>query len=513
MKKRFTALLLAALIALSLVACSGGQSNQTANTEPLTKDDVIDITIPSHASWPYNENWKVWEYIEEGVGATLNVSAIPSSNATTKYPLMYASPDTLPDVVAFDSKTSTDKYAIQGAFVALDDMSTYMPNYNAWLNTLSDDQIENVINIRKAYDGKIYYTPATGRESTRGVRCWLYRKDIFDKHGLEAPKTFDDLYKVCKKLKSLYPDSYPYAMRSGLTNFGVTGPSWKSYWSPAVYYDYINEKWEFGAREEIFRDMLEFYNKMVSEELMPADFMTMNTTTWQELVSTGRGFIFPEYQTRINFFNSLARPTNPDFTITAMLPPVANKETGTACVGRYNYETMGYTISNTGRESEIANAAKFIDWFYTDEAMELVSWGKEGETFKVVDGKKQYIGDDEGTDVTILYGFATYGSFLRIDPESTDAQLDKDTSDVIKFITDYAEPRFSPVANLALNDEETKIVEETSAACKSYSEEMMTKFILGQEPLSGFDSYVENLNSLGVDRLLGAYESAYNRVK
>ena len=42
---------------------------------------------------------------------------------------------------------------------------------------------------------------------------------------------------------------------------------------------------------------------------------------------------------------------------------------------------------------------------------------------------------------------------------------------------------------------------------------MLTKFILGQAPLSEFDSFVATLNSMGVDKLLGAYESAYNRVK
>lgn len=512
--KRGLAFLLAIVLVLSLCACAKNDvDGGKALTEPLTKEDVIDITILSHASWPYDENWNVWKYIEEGVGATLNVNAVPSSNYSTKYPLMFAAPDTLPDVVAFGTKTETDKYAMQGAFIALEDMQEYMPNYNAWLGTLSESDMENIVNIRKAYDGKVYYTPATGREATRGVRCWLYRKDIFDKHGIAVPKTFDELYEACKKLKELYPDSFPFAMRSGMANLGVTGSSWKEYWGPNVYYDFVNEKWEFGAREDIMIDILEFYKKMVAEKLMPSDFMTMNTSTWQELISTNRGFVFPEYQTRITFFNSLARSTNPEFNLTAMLPPIANAETGVARVGRYNYETMGYTICNTGKEAKMANAAKYIDWFYSDKAMELVSWGKEGETFKIENGKKQFIGDEEGTDVTILYGFATSGSFLRIDPESTDAQLDEETASVIDFITGYADPRFSPAANLAFNDEESKIIEETSAACKTYSEEMITKFILGQEPISGFDEYVNILNGMGVDKLLGAYESAYNRVK
>ncbi|MBQ6846339.1 MAG: hypothetical protein IJO61_04335, partial [Oscillospiraceae bacterium] len=62
-------------------------------------------------------------------------------------------------------------------------------------------------------------------------------------------------------------------------------------------------------------------------------------------------------------------------------------------------------------------------------------------------------------------------------------------------------------------DEEQKIIDTYSTGLKSYTEEMLTKFMLGQESLSNFDKFVETLNSMGVDEVLGAYKSAYDRVK
>ena len=96
MKKRILSLLLATLLFLSLAACNEQAPNETAaNNDPLTKDDVITMVINSSASWPFQEDWKIWDYIEEISGATLDVTAI-ITDADAKYATMFASPETLP---------------------------------------------------------------------------------------------------------------------------------------------------------------------------------------------------------------------------------------------------------------------------------------------------------------------------------------------------------------------------------------------------------------------------------
>ena len=513
MKKRIMALILAGVMMFALCACTGGESGGAATMDPLTKDDVIDITITSHPSWPYLEDWKVWEYIEEGTGVTLNVTCIPGADASTKYPLMFAARDTLSDVVSFTYKPDTEKYVSQGALVALDDMEQYMPNYKAWVESLTEEEYDNVVKTRKSADGKIYYAPVSGRERSQNVRAWLYRKDIFEKHNLKVPTTFDELYEVCKELKALYPDSYPYCLRQSFTNLDVSGASWKPYWCTGLYFDYNADKWCYGATEETMRDVLEFYIKMVEEKLMPSDFMTINNTTWQELITTNRGFILPEYQTRIDFFNSLARPINPDFDLHAMVPPVADPENGVAMVNRYNVDPTGLTITNTGDEKSMANAAKFVDWFYSDEGSLRTSWGKEGETYEVVDGKKQYITDEAGTQANTLYGLGTYGSFLRMDPEAVLAFESEDLAETRDMVLEHTMPYANPTITLAFNAEEQKVVDEYQTAITNYAQEMITKFILKQEPLSKYDEFVENLYDMELEKLLAAYESAFARVK
>ena len=515
MKKKVLSMVLAAIMILSFAACSANPANggKIANADPLTRDDVIQIVIGSHASWPYREDWKIWEYIEEACGATLDVVAYPSSEGATKIPLMFAAPDTLPDVIYGTHKPSSDKYVLSGAMIAFDDMKEYMPNYNAWVDSLSEEEYDNLVGIRLAHDGKVYFSPVVGREMSQNVRAWLYRKDIFDKHGIAVPTTFDELYEVCKQLKALYPDSYPFSVRGGINVMAVTGSSWKPYWQPAMYYDYNAEKWSYGMTEDIMLENIKFYKKLIDEKLMPSDFMTINNVTWQELITTDRGFIMPEYQTRIDFFNSIGRSNNPEFDLHAMVPPVATEE-GLPMVAKYNLDPNGIQIPNNMVESRIANAAKFVDWFYSDEAVELVSWGKEGETFEVIDGKKQYITDENGTQANTLYGFGTHGTFTRMDPEAVLAFESADLAETRDMVLEHTMPKVNPTLWLSFSEEEYDVKEQYEAALSTHTSEMVSKFLLGQEPLSKWDEFVETLyNDMHLEELLTVYRSAYDRVK
>ncbi len=478
--------------------------------DPLTKDDVIQVGLISHASWPYREDWKVWEYIAEGTGATVDVIAYPASDAGTKFSLMFAAPETLTDIITATGKSQVDKYIRQGATIAFDDMTEYMPNYNAWAESLTEKEYQTHISSLKSADGKVHFSPVMGREMSQNVRAWMYRKDIFEKHNLKVPTTFDEVYEVSKELKALYPDSYPYCVRTRFKSIDISGPSWQPYWRLEVYYDYDTEEWKYGALEDVALDILAFYKKMIDEKLMASDFMTMSNAAWQELITTDRGFIFPDYQTRIDFFNGLARVNNPDFDIQAMVPPVA-KEGGLPMVNKYNQDSAGVVMCNTRDERRIANTAKYMDWFYTDEAVELVSWGKEGETYEIVDGKKQFITDETKAQPNTLYGFSTYGAFCRMDPEAVLIMETEDIAETRDMVLEHTMPFLNP--SVSFNDEEQKVIDDLKAAMGTYTNEMISKFLLGTEPLSKFDEFRAELRNMGVEDILAVYTSAYNRVK
>jgi putative aldouronate transport system substrate-binding protein len=520
MKKisRITLILLAAVLMLSLAACNrpGDNGNdKVPGTDGALFDANTTITmiVPSHSSWPFDKDWKVWQYAREGTGADLQIQAIPAAEFLTKIPILFATPKDLPDMIAFTYKPDTDPYVKQGALVALDDYSDMMPNYNKFLESLSEEERHKLIRGRKAYDGKVYYAPIHGAESIQNVRAWLYRKDIFDKHGINTPKTMDELFDVASKLKELYPESYPVCMRQGFNNINVMGPSWKPYFNWDFYYDFNDGKWRFGASEDTMLEIVRYLNKLVGAKLTPPDFLTINSKTWEELVSTDRGFIMPEYQTRIDFFNPVGREANPEYNLTATEPPYVENGTGRAMVNKYNNDPKGLVICRVDDENRIKNAVKYIDWMYSDEAFELLSWGKEGETYEVVNGQRQYILDDTGNAPQVLYGVQTYGAYLRLDPEAAFAMSSKDLSATTEMALSHTEENFNPIMYLAYNDDEQAVITDVGTTIKTYVQEMLSKFILMQEPLSKWDEFQKALADLNVEEVLAAYESAYDRVK
>ena len=74
-----------------------------------------------------------------------------------------------------------------------------------------------------------------------------------------------------------------------------------------------------------------------------------------------------------------------------------------------------------------------------------------------------------------------------------------------------------PYANtihwLFFNKEEFEVRDEYLTAINTYAEEMVSKMILGLEPIDKFDEMVSEINKMGLSKLLAAYESAFARTK
>lgn len=523
--KKLISLALALIMMFALAACGGGSESaepgaidfsevpEVPEGKVLPDDATVKVVVASHASWPYDPDWAVWKYIKEGVGGTVDVTGIPSADFGTKFPLYMVDTESMPDVFGFMNKPgSFASYCGQGAFVSFDDCKDFMPDYHGFWENLSEDE-QWMRDIRKAADGEVYYTPIYGTERSTNIRAWLYRKDIFEKNGLKTPETLDDLYKVSKKLKTIYPDSYPLCIRSGINNINVFGCSWKPNFHYNVYYDFEADKWTYGAREDVMYDLVSFFSKMVQEELVPPNFTTIEVAKWEELISTNRGFIMPEYQVRMDYFNIPARKTNPEFTFAVMTPPYDDKGQGIPKLNKYNCDPRGMSICNTGDATRIANAARYVNWFYTDEAAELVSWGKEGETYtKDAEGKRSYIltGDE---NAQLKYGLQTIGAYCRVAPDSIDACISEEQAAVTDLLlAEHTYEHLDPSHYLEFTEEDSKKKAELTTAIDTVVKENISKFITGQRPMSEWEDFQKELESLPIDELIAIHEK-YEIVK
>ncbi|MEM7537269.1 MAG: extracellular solute-binding protein [Chloroflexota bacterium] len=105
----------------------------------------------------------------------------------------------------------------------LEDLSRYFTMANLADPTYDrEDLIPAYVNSGSVVGGRRGYLSGAG-QGLYGVpfgaetSIMIYRKDIFEKHGLEVPTTYDELFEVAEFITENEPDMY------GMTSRGQTG--------------------------------------------------------------------------------------------------------------------------------------------------------------------------------------------------------------------------------------------------------------------------------------------------
>jgi putative aldouronate transport system substrate-binding protein len=478
---------------------TGGSGQNQGGGSPAPADkpkEPVTLTamVQSHPAFPFKEDWMIWDVYKEHLNVTLDVSAY-QGNWWETIPLVIASGD-LPDLMWMSGTGNFHKYGNDGALIDLNEHLDKMPNLKKFIEEHPEETA-----IMLSADGKLYMPPSSGGYATNSA-IFMYRTDIFEKHNLQPPQTLDELKETLRTLKQLYPDSYPLMVNKlnnmiyGFASLFGTGDG--------IYYNDKTGAMAFGPLEEGFRAMIQYFSELYAEELIPVDFLTLDSAQLNQLMTTNGSFMYYGYTNNIDTFNQAGRETNPDFLIKAMIPP---EGPGGRYSGASSYITEGWTITSTTKKLDEALA--FLDWLYSDEGMEAISWGLEGVSYEVVDGKKKYV--DAITDLTALtrdFGIKSAGNFQRFDQEAWMTLLTEQSREAQQIALDYVKP-VKP--DPALNAEEQEAVQIKQDAIGKYFEENVSKFIVGQRPMSEYDAYLQGLRDLGAEEVLAVWQGAYER--
>ncbi|MCQ6560502.1 extracellular solute-binding protein [Paenibacillus mendelii] len=464
----------------------------------MKEEHTISFLNYSLPSWPYDKEWLVWKLLKEKTGVTLDVQ-VPSGELNDALNLTVASGN-MPDMMLTLESELAKKFGDQGALVnILEYVEKDLPNFAKFM-----EKYPTLIQNTLTADGKLYMFPSEGLGVTNAM-IYLYRKDIFDKHQLQQPQTWDELHAVLKKLKELYPDSYPLTFRNGLDKLLNIAPSFET--GDKYYYDFDKNEWRYAPVEDNYKKMVEYLRTFVKEGLIPPDFLSIDTKQWQDIISTNRAFITIDYIGRIDFFNKSMRQENPDFNLTFM-PTPAGWKGGKALNAFTQIDESGIMVSSTSKQ--IDDVMKFIDYLYTEEGRDLVSWGQEGTTYKDIgDGKKEFTGGYmDLTDLQKKTGLATYGSNLWFNPDAIIALASPELKAAYELTPKFVDkqqpkPAFTP--------EEVLILTTTGQEIDKFRLENISKFVLGTQSMEDWNQYVTNLQKLGVDKILSMYKTAYER--
>ena len=508
----------------SAVASSAAEStadSTAASTESGTPDysneDPINIRIylSDNATLPYKEDWLTFTEVQKRCNVNLDVEAIPIADYSTKVSLALNTGENVPDVILYQSTTGENaSLALNGALVPISDYSDWTPNFNARVEEMDLQDDVDMLNLQ---DGKRYYMPSlTDKPFYDGGL--ILREDYLESKGLEAPKTFDDLYEILKAYKADYPDSYPLTILAGprvlfrmtMPSFGISVGKNSADGSYVLSYDYDNKDFFAGAIDDKCKEYFAFLNKLYSEGLLDPECLTQDSNLWANKVNAGEVASFP-YLRLIN--TALTPDVYKDFK--SILPP-ADPTYGAAVSAILEVPEQGAILTSTNANP--VASLKWIDAQLETETMMVAANGKVGEQIQLNDeGKYEVINVPENNG---LYSFVpvTMGQFFapgeyytqiyQMAPHRVERYLD---SEMYAAAGVLEHKSYQYVSKLSKMDNEDAIeAANIYTELKKFMEESVTDFIKNGVTDESYNTFVETAKAIGVERYIELYQNAYD---
>lgn len=517
--KKIMALSLAAVMTVSVFSgCGKKETITSALFNPdLKLEDTGGLELPladgtEEITWSVdcsetdlNDSY-VAKKIREATGVNLNLLAFPESVAAEKIKVLIASKD-LPDIVGqgLDPSYAND-LAVQGAFAAVEDYLDIVPNFRRiFVETKENNWI---FKTHAAADGKLYGFFGWDYNRPVNTGCVLYRKDIFDKHGLTMWNSPEEFYETLKKLKELYPDSYPYTIKSGDGIFKSWSRSWNGMNGQDMFYDEKDGKWYFTDVQPAYKEMLDLMLKCYNEGLIDPEFLTNTQAAWTtKMTQRDKAFVTTDWLGRLDMFKEQTKDSVPEYDLRFANPigPTGRMpETSQLCWARH--------VAASG---DVETSFKLLDFILSPAGKALITMGIEGETYVIgEDGMAQYL-EFEGkkpsmTELIEKYGMFVQGMYLSFDRRSTQFNYTEREQEAQDFALDpdNIEPMdpqlvFTPEENERRN----AIINEFVTKGREFA----TKYILNNGGEKEWNEWLETAKEIGAEEIEKIYNDAQKR--
>lgn len=553
MAKKLLSVLLALAMLLSITACgnsdsgsSGGESSantssaidpETVNLgkyeEPVTLTSFFRIAAVILDQFDENEleDMYIYQQLHEQTNIYIDYewyAADTADDAVQKTSMAIASGD-IPDFMIVDRA--------QLAMLAKTDL--IVKDLQALWDTYASDKLKEWTMAEgdaawesMRYDGGIIGIPVADGIANKGEMLWI-RKDWLDKLNLEIPTTMDELYDVMLAFKNEDPDGNGQDDTIGMTlhNDFLNGPGmgdavavfngFGSY--PNIWVENGNGSLEYGSTMEGAKDALQWLNNAYNDGLIAQDFSAMDSTKASEATVSGRSGVQYGANWNANAPLQNAVNNNPDARWIAV--PMPDDDGNVTPQSDLNIRQM-YVISSECEHPEavIKLLNFYVDVFTSDE--------EEREKYYVEDGSGNmsfplhYVSGFmssnamtnlnaywnvcdalETGDTSPLTGeemgyynsctkylegdMSNWGGYMTFGPENSGYSVicDDYYANSDNYVIDAFYGADTPTMQTKLSAVEDKIME------------YYTQVIMGVKTLDDWDSFMTEVNNLGLEQI------------
>lgn len=161
---------------------------------------------------------------------------------------------------------------------------------------------------------------------------------------------------------------------------------------------------------------------------------------------------------------------------------------------------------------------------YSDRYEELSAWGIEGETYEVVDGRRQLMegiggayweqnAKDRKTPGGSLWSGCVFPTVSLYTMESQFTSRPEHKNEFQKSVVfqDAVYPDAKYCYMAIATDEQNARKAALTTDLSTYSSELVTDFILGRASFDDWDQYIAQMQELGLDELIEIEQSQYDK--
>ncbi len=418
----------------------------------------------------------------------------------------------LPDVVLVPVNDSNMMYANSGKFM---DLTSFYDKYGC--NIKNDFERNPMLRGQLTTpDGKMYFFPSLVPALTGPVSLIVTQPYVRDL-GIQMPTTLTDFKNMLIQFRDKdmngngdTADEIPFVFPS-LDRVKVFSGMWGIDLSSGftadkdgkVFYSYTSDQ---------YRTFLTYLNELYKEGLLNEDFVKQSSDTRTNLYANNRvGVSFNFTGNAANYTKTMNKNWNIDKDELDYMPimPLTGGTDDPYYLGRDSFGERFAINANCKEQTAIA-AFSFMDYCMGEEGYLLHNFGHEGESYSI--DEKGYIHDIPNEDVS--ENADKYGSWFKgiPDNEGLFSLYSGPSYDTIVGKISTTATRPPTIVSSYMKEDEINVANKYETDLQTYVDEMLIKFITGNENLQAWDSYVSKCDSLGAKDLVPVKQAIYNRL-
>ena len=161
----------------------------------------------------------------------------------------------------------------------------------------------------------------------------------------------------------------------------------------------------------------------------------------------------------------------------------------------------------------------WLNWWFSEEGMNVANYGEEGKTWEMVDGKKtftDYITNEvpfDGLSVSQWANFnCLYNNVVGLMDEWRMMQFYTEQElAAMNTWAEYTDSEMKLPASVTLTSDESAAIGTKMADIQTYTSENMAKFINGDLDFDYWETFVSTIEEMGMQDIVDTYQAAYDR--